>query len=170
MSRPAVEFARSHLEQVRDIAEVGVRSGSHALDVYRLLKPRMMYLVDVYKSVEKTGPDSRWTDKQNETWRVQAEAALASTRHLFILDYSRRASLVVPDGLDFVYIDASHDELSVVIDIACWFPKVRTGGIISGHDYGNSNPVQRAVDRMFGDKVQSEDVDWWVVKNDISYT
>jgi len=41
-----------------------------------------------------------------------------------------------PDGsLDAVYIDAEHDEDSVRMDIRTWRPKIKPGGILSGHDY-----------------------------------
>jgi len=40
------------------------------------------------------------------------------------------------DGmLDFVYIDANHTLLHALEDIHYWSPKVRSGGIVSGHDY-----------------------------------
>jgi len=46
------------------------------------------------------------------------------------------AAKEVPDNsLDFVYIDALHDFDSVMLDIIDWAPKVRPGGIVSGHDY-----------------------------------
>ena len=42
----------------------------------------------------------------------------------------------VPDGsLDFVYIDANHEQTFVTQDLRAWHPKVRAGGIMSGHDY-----------------------------------
>lgn len=44
-----------------------------------------------------------------------------------------------------VFIDAAHDYDNVVADLAAWVPKVRKGGVISGHDY-NWHEVKRAVD------------------------
>jgi len=38
-------------------------------------------------------------------------------------------------SLDFVYIDANHSLPYVIDDIMTWLPKIRPGGIISGHDY-----------------------------------
>lgn len=38
-------------------------------------------------------------------------------------------------SVDFVFIDADHRYDSVRKDILSWFPKVRIGGIIAGHDY-----------------------------------
>jgi len=39
------------------------------------------------------------------------------------------------NSLDFVYIDAGHDFISVANDLHHWQKKVRPGGIVSGHDY-----------------------------------
>lgn len=56
-------------------------------------------------------------------------------------------------SVDFVFIDACHSAVAVKKDIDAWFPKVKKGGIISGHDYGNGNPsgVKIAVDEKFSD-------------------
>lgn len=41
-----------------------------------------------------------------------------------------------PDNsLDFVYIDGNHDFLNTTQDIHYWLKKVKSGGILSGHDY-----------------------------------
>lgn len=62
------------------------------------------------------------------------------------------------ESLDFVFIDAGHDYESVKKDITNWLPKIKKGGIISGHDYFNSIEfggnfgVKRAVDEFFGEK------------------
>ena len=43
---------------------------------------------------------------------------------------------MVPDGsLDFAFIDARHDYPNVRADVRLWYPKVKPGGIVSGHDY-----------------------------------
>ena len=69
----------------------------------------------------------------------------------FIRETSLKAAEGFADGsLDFVYIDANHEFSHVVADIVSWLPKIRKGGIISGHDYirkKNSNfGVVEAVD------------------------
>jgi hypothetical protein len=56
------------------------------------------------------------------------------------VEYIRKTSLDavkdIPDAsLDFVYIDAMHDFDNCIQDIINWVPKVRSGGIVSGHDY-----------------------------------
>jgi hypothetical protein len=50
-------------------------------------------------------------------------------------------------SLDLVFIDAEHDYDSVSKDIRSWLPKVKPGGIISGHDVHHA-PVRQAVDEL----------------------
>ena len=44
------------------------------------------------------------------------------------------AKLYADGSLDFVFIDASHDSPDVVRDVTAWWPKVKPGGILAGHD------------------------------------
>ena len=57
------------------------------------------------------------------------------------------------DSLDVVYIDGDHEYESVKEDILLWLPKVKSGGLICGHDY-NEHPqhagVIRAVQEILG--------------------
>jgi len=48
------------------------------------------------------------------------------------------------DGsLDVVYIDADHKWWSVVQDLAAWWPKVRPGGVMLGHDFHLNTLMER---------------------------
>lgn len=52
-------------------------------------------------------------------------------------------------SLDFVFIDAGHSYENVKEDITSWFPKIKIGGFIAGHDYNPKWPsVVRAVDEF----------------------
>lgn len=69
------------------------------------------------------------------------------------------------DGyFDIVYLDASHDYLSVKEDIKAWLPKVKKGGVLCGDDYISGwDGVIQAVDEAFGKKVQRvAGQQWWV--------
>ena len=49
---------------------------------------------------------------------------------------SLKAIEIFHDGFfDFIYIDASHDYASVKKNLHAWWPKLRSGGIMGGHDY-----------------------------------
>ena len=49
------------------------------------------------------------------------------------------------DSADFIFIDATHTHDAVSQDIAAWWPKVRAGGLLAGHDYPNFPGVNSAV-------------------------
>ena len=93
-------------------------------------------------------------------------------------DYSVNAALSFTDlSLDFVYLDARHDYRSVAMDVRVWWPKVKRGGILAGHDYKNSFvrknlvEVKTAVDNFaleYGLEVLSTTEDnlpsWYIIK------
>lgn len=56
----------------------------------------------------------------------------------------------IPDRtFDLLFIDADHSYESVKQDIEDWLPKIKVGGKISGHDYGNVPGVGKAVNEKF---------------------
>ena len=83
------------------------------------------------------------------------------------------AKKVEDSSLDFVFIDANHHYEHVVQDMIAWYPKVRSGGLFSGHDYGGGrvwHGVKRAVNEwcaLRGYEVQTARGNiWWVIKGD----
>ena len=71
---------------------------------------------------------------------------------------------------DFIYIDADHSFDAVVKDIQAWWPKLRIGGVLAGHDYNNrgSKRVKKAVDSIFKHVNITQDrcASWWIFKKD----
>jgi len=54
------------------------------------------------------------------------------------------------ESIDFLFIDGDHTYKGVRADLLNWFPKVKKGGIIAGHDYAEpSCGVKMAVDSYF---------------------
>lgn len=61
---------------------------------------------------------------------------VAKGRFKFIRKKSQDALADIPDeSLDFVYIDANHEDAFPYDDIVGWAKKVRKGGMVAGHDY-----------------------------------
>jgi hypothetical protein len=68
--------------------------------------------------------------------RAEAKQVLRPYNCTLVRQFSVEAAKAIPDrSLDFVYIDANHRYEYVVADLAAWSPKVKVGGIVSGHDY-----------------------------------
>jgi hypothetical protein len=45
--------------------------------------------------------------------------------------------------IDFIWIDAGHDYDHAAVDIRAWYPKLKIGGMIAGHDFAINHPVSR---------------------------
>jgi len=54
---------------------------------------------------------------------------------MIITKSTQGADLFQDNSLDFVYIDANHAYDYVVEDMEKWYPKVKNGGYLIGHDY-----------------------------------
>lgn len=118
--------------------------------------------------VDPWEPYQAWRDTKNALTGAEAEAFMAAAydaaearlaplKARIHRAYSVDAAKTVPDGsLDFVYIDANHGEAFVRQDLDAWVPKVRSGGLIAGHDYiyRAEKPhiqVKAAVDKFIAD-------------------
>ena len=112
------------------IAEVGVQFGYNMESLLRC-DPRLAIAVD------------RWNNQKEQS--VCDDIYLGVVRRFMnrqnvriIRATSTQAAKLMPKGsLDFVYIDAQHSYHPCLKDITIWWPKVRQGGIIAGHDYIN---------------------------------
>lgn len=69
-------------------------------------------------------------------------------------------------SIDVMFIDMEHTFEAVTQDIRLWFPKVKTGGWIAGHDYRKSWPgVVKAVRGQFDtNRIVSQNNCWMVQK------
>lgn len=71
------------------------------------------------------------------------------------LDSLSAAKKFKDQSLDFVFIDADHSYESAKQDILAWWPKIKEGGILAGHDCYPDQPewggVYRAVKEIFED-------------------
>jgi hypothetical protein len=120
--------------------EIGVWKGEYSEVLLRANEQLRLWSVDPWK-VEAFPPKMRgYPDTQaafdanyKETKKRLKEFG---ARSIILRTYSTQTAQQFEDGsLDFVYIDGNHDFQNCTNDICNWTPKVRIGGIISGHDY-----------------------------------
>jgi len=145
-------------------AEIGVKEGRFISYLLTAYKGLTMYAVDPWEDQPGEAEDYigwNWNDIYKE-YRRKVEPYAG--RFIELRTYSEQAAEQVPDGsLDFVFIDAQHDYESVKQDIGLWFPKVRTGGLISGHDYCKKFPgAMQAVNEVFGRPMAGPNDVWGV--------
>lgn len=144
------------------VAEIGVCHGDNAKNIHKICKPKELVLVDSWSNA--TTGIGRIRARPDEVW----ENMLKSLQDHFSSDDSvkihRGLSLEVcknfpNDYFDWVYIDASHLYDECYLDLVNWFPKIKVGGFLCGHDYTDNENTRR---KNFGVK---KAVDQFVEEN-----
>jgi hypothetical protein len=100
-----------------------------------------LYMVDVWRPLSNEEYLDASNHGNHET-QIYGEAMNNikgfEDRAVMVRATSEIASDMFEDNsLDFVYIDANHAYDYVVQDIELWYPKVKEGGYLCGHDYIN---------------------------------
>lgn len=98
-----------------------------------------------------------WNDRVVDGMELDMIRAESLSKHLhsphknkivFIEKNSLDAAAEIEDGsLDFIFIDADHSYEAVLADLKAWYPKVKSGGLMAGHDIYYS-PVTKAVNEF----------------------
>jgi len=137
-------------------AEIGIASGTTAGHLVRMLPDIARYIcVDPWRG--QTARERR----EEFMERIEGVRGLIDV----IEEPSVQAADMVNVPLDWIFIDAGHRYGDVKQDIASWVPKVRKGGLITGHDYCEQHEgVIKAVDEAF-DEVNvapaQQNPIWW---------
>lgn len=157
--------------------EIGVYRGDHAVSLLSHLDIKTLYLVDPYELYADYEEGRNHYGVDNDPLhlaKVEAMDRLApyAEKVSWVFKLAAEAAMDIPDDVDFVYIDGNHEERFVREDIASFFPKVRHGGVIGGHDFYNGycrehDGVVRAVTDFSVRNnltLQAELPDWWIQK------
>jgi len=157
--------------------EVGVFRGRNARAVLQQRPLCDMLLVDPWGD---NGNEDRWAnskdaranepieDREKHFEFTKKHVAWAGDRVTIQRTVSVEAAKGVDDDtVDVVFIDAEHTYDGVKEDIEAWWPKVKAGGWIGGHDYSKRwGGVRTAVDEFANalgvPLVRGEDDTWWL--------
>jgi hypothetical protein len=156
-------------QDIYDVAVEEAKDGAHFVEIGCWLGRSTCYLAEAVakssKNISITVVDTfcgvpddelqlllgRHGGSVDEAFRTNMNRSGLSTLVDVIVEDSKIAHGRFAEGsLDFVFIDGDHSYEGVRQDITNWLPKVRRGGTLAGHDYGNSESVRRAVDELLG--------------------
>ena len=122
--------------------EVGVKQGQFSEYLLDHWRGKLLYSVDPWREFSRDvyfDSDNVGQEAQEKNYQITSERLFRfGERSKLLRMTSEEAALTIQDQqLDFAYLDARHDYGSVKQDIGLWYPKVKPGGIIAGHDYIN---------------------------------
>lgn len=119
------------------VAELGCAEGNFSKDLLDAGVDRL-FMVDNWGHIPGVTGDGNfpqeWHDKNYQMafnkvqpygWRAKLLRGMSVAM----------ADSVPDESLDMLYLDAAHYYEGVLADLKAWYPKVKRGGIIAGHDY-----------------------------------
>lgn len=127
--------------------------------------------VDLYEPQPANKGPEKWIKGENgHAWDHKKyytdllEFCKVNGKGTIIKDYSvNAAKTITNESLDFIFIDGDHSYEGVISDIEAWYPKIKFGGWIIGHDI-HFDTVKKAVTEKFGTYSTADDFIWYVVK------
>lgn len=151
------------------IVEIGSYCGSGSIIISDFFPDSKLYCVDPWTKYHEEG--SNYDIDKQEIELQEAERIFDSViadklnitkKKMYSSDYVKK---VDDETIDFVYIDGNHGYSFVKEDITNWFPKLKNGGILGGHDYGWSS-VRRAIKDVIGEDPYMTFIDgsWFFIK------
>jgi len=178
--RPSTEIAMKEFEDKKIVAvEVGTWKGENALSILQNLNIDKLYLIDPYcefddfKDGISTMDTSLKVSSFEDAEKISNILLKGSEDKIIRIKKSATDALEdIPNNIDFIYLDGNHAYKSVKEDIENYYPMLKDGGIICGHDYDikpNHPGVKIAVDE-FAQKnnliVMAKVPDWRLMKKD----
>lgn len=150
--------------------EVGVFRGEFSEHILRIWRGRRLWMVDPWRPLDDYEEAHDHEDNRCEALR---RVEPYGERACPVRETSQKAAALLPNGLDFVYLDANHSYEAVKADLAAWYPKIKRGGLFAGDDYGHTPEqvvdfgngpmtfgVRRAVDEFARDRRLNVSINW----------
>jgi len=188
--RPAITMIKKRYGSVPLTGvEIGVQRGDNAQNILDELNIKKLHLIDVWDlmSFNKTQEGHSLVHRDHiNLANHYGHPFKRSKKYLNINNYSyvsnrfkdnKKIKLIkgfsnvvveqfLDNSLDFVYIDANHSYKTVLEDISIWAKKVKTNGVISGHDTHLIDVLQAVIDYSIknGKHLIIEHPDWYFIK------
>jgi hypothetical protein len=150
--------------------EVGVAYGLQSKYILENTDVEKLYSVDPYLHRNDYQDFMNFQQKCFDVlyYKVHKRLSAFGKRSELIRKISVEAAAMFADhSLDFVYIDADHSYAAVKSDLAAWWSKVRSGGLVIGDDYAVFPTTKAAVDEFVKNNnlyLSVHGNKWWVVK------
>jgi predicted O-methyltransferase YrrM len=133
--------------------ELGVWKGGSTsfmgVEIFNSGKKIEYHAIDSFGGSKEHGDVSDWLyDEASQNLKPLTDIGIVKLIKGYSLEEVKNYK---DNSIDFCFIDASHEYADVKLDIEAWLPKVKSGGILAGHDYDVSwQGVIKAVDEIIG--------------------
>jgi hypothetical protein len=119
--------------------EIGVAYGGHSESILKNTNIKKLYGIDPYLNYDGYEGDGQCKEQvvMDDIFNfVKKRLSYYNDRFELVREMSNVAVEKFEDNsLDFVYIDGNHFEEYFKEDLNNWWPKIKKGGVMCGHDY-----------------------------------
>lgn len=169
MPRHSTLLAKKYFQNKKiHVVEVGVFKGKNAKNILKNLNVEKIYLIDPYLKYENYKKDSLESYNALDKAKKEAKKRLSkySKKITWINKFSDDAIKDIPNNIDFIYIDGNHNYKYVKKDIENYFPIIKKGGILAGHDIADSGIVKAFCEFITENKLDPiiKGEDWLIIK------
>jgi hypothetical protein len=168
-----LKYIKSYLPSNPVCVEIGVHLGYFSEMILNELSPSKLHLIDPWEvgsdknSEHKTYPnwDSLTTAyshahemrKVKEKFSTYIDNGVVEIHRGFSYDV---VGLFKNNYFDFVYIDATHIYECVKADVNMFLPKMKSDGLMCGHDYFNDSKGAFSVVKAVDEFVDNDTLEW----------
>ena len=153
--------------EIQTIVEIGVYRGKNAEVLRKEFPDAHLFLIDPWAPdapYQASGSAVSEDQKVYDKAKKRTYSLFENDPQVTIIEKtSADAAPLVPNNIDLVFIDANHAYYSVYQDILTWKPKIRSGGILSGHNFGRPRlpGVEKAVTKLLPNFHLGQDEVWY---------
>ena len=144
-------------------AELGVCRGINAVQLYFASKPQKMYLVDLWHN-NKQAKSNRVLEFQPNNYYDQVKNMFSKEVKENKVVIKRTDSIewlssLKDDSLDWVYLDSLHYYDHIKKEISLSLDKIKSGGLIMGHDFHSGDAqrtgvIRAVIEAIHGRKIE----------------
>ena len=139
-------FGRSLASMGVEIVNSGKPIALHSVDHGEVFRLDSQYAQEPQHVVARKWEGMTFSEIIAQSMKPCVDAGLNYTHH------KRKSNDTSGFGpVDFVFLDACHDADGIFGELTAWWPMVKPGGFLGGHDHTRSWPgVEQGVSRFFG--------------------
>ncbi len=161
-------------------AEVGVWCGSASSVLLNDCPSLTLHMIDRWSPFTpkckeyavKGDTMSRMSQREHDKAYGQASDAVKFAGNRAVIKRGESVKIAATydnEYFDFVFIDAEHSMVAALSDMYAWYPKIKPGGLLCGHDYGHKRfpGVALAVKNFINDnnlKIDKETRSCWFIR------
>ena len=148
-------------------AEIGVQQGRMAKRMLKWPALKEYWCIDPWKEYDGYMKGAGFHQITMHNF-LHTAALFTDKVRILTLKGCEAAPIFPPKHFDFVFIDGDHSYVAVGQDILDWAQKVKVGGWLCGHDYGQEScsGVKQAVDEIFRSGVKTgPDYTWFIQRS-----